>query len=190
LINLKISLGILFVFFYCLVFSQSIPDNSGRDVFVVRTINKFSTGVQTSSAKVSFNSIQKSVISYRLQDDTSVHLTKSSHSFGIELGARNITQSYSRFFSNLNQPTVELSAGWIVSNVTNINNWHSLKEVINWNLFVPRTYDFYIGGFISNSFINYYDTVNRSLTETWSDFGSFYRFGMRSLLYGLVSICD
>jgi hypothetical protein len=173
-----------FVLFGCLNFAsgQSISDNSGKDVFVVRTINKFSTGFQTSSAKITFNSINRYTTSYYRTNPANVHLTKAFHSLGVELSARNITQSYNKFFSSLNQPTVELNIGWIASNVTNINDWHELKSVVALRPWRPRTYDFYLGLFFGNAFINYYNSTDNLLYKTWEKFGRFARGGLKSNL--------
>lgn len=180
--KLKSLLFLLSTLFMDNIFSQTIPDNSGKDVFVVRTINKFSTGVQTTSAKISYNSMANHSISYHRPNVAAMHLTKSFHSLGIELSARNITQSYDKFFSNINQPTIELNAGWIASNVTNINDWHNLKQAVSGKIYRPRTYDFYLGGYLSNAFINHYNTDNQVLTEAWKDFGKFFRAGVKSNL--------
>ena len=161
-------------------YSQSVSDNSGKDIFTVRTINKISTGISTTSAKANYSSYGNRTVSYFHYDSTKFHLTKGFHSASLDLSVKGITQSYDKFFTAKNQPTVEFNAGWIVSNVLNFNNWDTLKEAVPIHFWLnPRTFDFYVGGYVSKSFINYWDTTDKKLIKGWEQLDEFIRIGVR-----------
>lgn len=157
--------------------SQSVTDNSAKDIFTIRNSKGFSTGISTSSAKVSFLHVTKTT-SFIIAGNLSEHLTKIK-GLGLELSVKNISQSYDKFFSALNQPTVELNVGWVANSVSNFNDWDELKKVRPFTPLSPKTFDLYVGGFVNKSFINYWDSEQQQLTQAWSDLEEFVRVGAK-----------
>jgi hypothetical protein len=102
------------------------------------------------------------------------------HPLFINLKVSNLTiKSLGQFFTNVNQPTIQLEAGGIINSVLKFNNWDSLRHTKGFLGF--HEWDLFYSFYASTSCINYLDTVNQARTTYNSNsIGKFMQYGFKT----------
>lgn len=96
--------------------------------------------------------------------DETLLTAKDKSFFFASLIVKDVNKSYTDFFSNLNQPTVELGVSYAWNSVYWVN-WNKLDQYYS----PIKQWDLYTKIFVANTFSKYYDTFNNKeeKQKTW-----------------------
>ena len=155
------------------LYAQSFADRNKKTLITAlpKTDGRFTYEITGTSANVLFKvSPDYWDRNYHLESDNAgVAANKADQSlwtaqdksfFFVSVGVKDINKSYNDFFSELNQPTVELGLSFAFNSVYWVN-WAKLDQYYS----PIKQWDFYAKLFVNNTFSKYYDTVNEIETK-------------------------
>ncbi len=164
--------------------AQGLVDHADNDLYYTFNSNcSFTFGTNYAGISVGFFYDSSEKI---FHDANSSHV---AHANALILSASltDYNSNLNLFFTPANQPTISVNFGHSFNSVTNFINWDELKTgKRNWLGAVDR--DLYVGVFANKSFTNYWDTVNRKMTDqtltnynknSFRDFDRFVSFGLK-----------
>lgn len=144
-------------------FAQSFSDSNKKNLLNVlpKKDKPFSYSINGTSADLLYSFKDFCVQSYpRKEDDPTKINSKDASSFFVTLSLSDVNKSYNEFFTDFNQPKLELGFSLAVNKVTEIN-WNNAAF-----LSMPfKQWDWYIKLFANNTFSNYYDTSSNLFTH-------------------------
>jgi len=165
-------------------YSQGLVDHANNDLYYT-TNTKCSFTFGTNYAGVSLAFFYDS--SEKIFSDANSSHVAHANALILSASLTDYNTNLNLFFSPASQPTISLNFGHSFNSVTNFINWDQLKlGRRNWLGAVDR--DLYVGVFATKSFMNYWDTVNRKMTDqtlsnynknSFRDFDQFISFGLK-----------
>ena len=113
----------------------------------------------------------------------------ASHSKAVifTLGINDFNSDLNKFFTQANQPSVTLGVGHAFHMITNFNNWDELRTAKR-DFMGALDRELYVGLFFTKSFITYYDTTHKSISDqslgnynsaSILDFDKFINYGLK-----------
>lgn len=167
---------IIFNLFYLnKVAAQTFTDMNKKDILTIlpKENNRFTYSLGGTKANFTWVVKKWNENDYVLNPDVNAYnnasgqakenyiTSKDNSMFFLSASVSNINEKYFSFLTAYNQPLIELSGSFALNSVKWVN-WDKLR-LFNGKFF--KQWDFYVKGYVSNGFSNYFDTANKVLNK-------------------------
>ncbi len=167
--------SLLTLFFLKKTIAQTFTDRNKKDILTIlpKENNRFTYSIGGTKANFIWIAKKCNENDYVLETDINNYNNASAESkekyitskdnsmFFLSASVSNINEKYFSFLTAYNQPLIEISGSYAINSVKWVN-WDKLK-LFNGKFF--KQWDFYLKGYVSNGFSNYFDTANKVLSK-------------------------